>query len=219
MIERFLASAALAASCLLLSPAARADDGAFELGARTGFTFPIGNAAGGDSNGAGLVALSDLFSGLIPLWLDAGYRFTPHIYLGAYFQYGHGLTRNCNPGYNCSGHDLMFGIDGRYHFLPRERVDPWVGVGVGYEVLSISVSGPGLSQDASFKGIEMLRLQGGLDFNITDAFHGGPFLAFSLGKYSSESTSGTLGGGSGDVVNKTFHELFTIGVRGAFAIQ
>jgi hypothetical protein len=171
-------------------------------------------------------ALSELFIGFIPLWLDAGYRINPHLYLGAYFQYGVGLPKNCVV-VSCSGQDLRFGIDGRYHFLPQEQMDPWVGVGFGYEILGISGTGPGWSlggigfpQNTTLKGFELLRLQGGLDFKIAEAFHAGPFLAFSLfGRYSSEGTSSTPGSGSGGVVNEAFQGLFTVGVRGTFAIR
>ena len=51
-----------------------------EVGFRSGYSLPFGNLSAYEGMGA-------LFDGVVPIWVDAGYR-TPHLYVGAFFQYG-----------------------------------------------------------------------------------------------------------------------------------
>jgi len=76
--------AALTAS-LSFAGASHADETGVEIGVRTGYAIPLGNAAG-DAD------LDQLYSGIIPLWFDLGYRLTPNVMIGGYFQYGFGLV-------------------------------------------------------------------------------------------------------------------------------
>jgi hypothetical protein len=121
---------------------------------------------------------------------------------------------------------IRFGIQGQYHLSPAEKLDPWFGVGFGYELATMSVSGSvmgtSIDSSATYKGFEFLNLQGGADFKVSPAIGIGPFLSFSLGQYGSASTSGNAGGqsmsDSGDIDNTAIHEWFTFGVRGAFTL-
>jgi len=179
-------------------------DKRIRLGLRLGYAFAMGSAQDG-------VKMSDGLSGQIPIWIDAGYMVTPNILLGLYGQYGFIQRKNCD---ECSGHDVRFGIQGQYHLAPAASLDPWLGVGVGYEILSASQTVEGVSISGSTKGFEFLNLQGGADFNVADALAVGPFVSFSLGQYSSFS-SGDL---SGDIDKKAMHEWLTIGVKGSFGL-
>jgi hypothetical protein len=71
------------------------------------------------------------------------------------------------------------------------------------------------------KGFEFINLHGGLDFNLSPGFGLGPFLSFSVGQYSSTSTSCSgsctgLTAESGDVADKAVHQWLLLGVRGTF---
>lgn len=81
-----------------------------------------------------------------------------------------------------------------------------------------SASAGGQSADSSLKGFEFLNLQGGADFKLASAFSVGPFLSFSLGKFSTAST--TVGGveTSGDITKTAMHEWLTIGAKGTFGL-
>src|SRR5271166_5574610 len=197
---------------------ARAEGGsgsAVQLGLRTGYALPLGDAAGGGNS-----SLGNIVTGMIPIWLDAGYRLNPNIYIGADFAYGITFINNdktgCGmPGASCSSNDLMFGIDAHYHFMPDAQFDPWAGVGVGYEILSLS-EGPA---SANFNGFQFLNLQGGADYKVTPQLGVGPFLMFSLGQYSSCSeSSGGMSAGSCTIPQQAMHEWLTIGVRGTYDI-
>jgi hypothetical protein len=98
--------------------------------------------------------------------------------------------------------------------MPAGSVDPWLGLGVGYEIFGASLTTQGRTISTDTKGFEFLNLQGGADFKVADAVAVGPFLSFSLGQYSSVSS----GDASGDITNKAIHEWLTIGVKGTFGL-
>ena len=179
-------------------------DKKIRLGLRLGYAFAMGSSQEGTK-------MSDGTSGQVPIWIDAGYMVTPNIMLGLYGQYGFVLLKDCN---DCSAHDLRFGIQGQYHLAPAASMDPWLGLGVGYEILSTSQTAQGITVSGDVKGFEFLNLQGGADFKVADALTVGPFLSFSLGQYSSISS----GGLSADIDKTALHEWLTVGVKGTFGL-
>lgn len=210
-----------------------AEAGGFELGARLGYGIPMGKAVDATDG-----ELSKTIKGMVPLQLDVGYRVIPNLTLGGYVMYGFGLlgdeiSSSCDQSkalgidVSCGVSDLRLGIQGQFHIMPTQDVDPWVGVGLGYEWLSFSseVSSGGRSQEVTLKakGMEFLSLQGGADFNVAPGLGLGPFLSFSLGQYSStsDSCSGECAGftnESEDIANKALHQWLLLGVRGTFVI-
>lgn len=188
------------------APAAAAEEG-FEVGARLGYGIAMGDAAEG-------LEMGDFVSGQIPLWLDVGYRIMPALMVGGYLQYGFGILGGdvsdaCDAtGADCSASVVRLGAQGQYHFMPWEAVDPWVGLGIGYEWASQSIG------DASFgaRGFEFLNLQGGADFAVADGLAVGPFLSFSLGQYSTSWVEDE----SSDIEETAMHQWLTFGVRGTF---
>lgn len=205
------------------------------LGLRLGYSIPMGKEGAIVQPGTTNTSsdnLSDDFKGRIPIWIDAGYRINPQLYVGAFFQYGF-LSVNtdkntaCTQGIDCSAHDIQVGANLHYHILPDSSFDPWVGAGLGYEWISLSAKGtvivPGfgsLTADESIlvKGFQFLNLQAGGDFKATPDFGVGPFISLSIGQYSSYSMTDntTSQSTSGDLQNKGMHEWLTFGVRGQF---
>jgi hypothetical protein len=217
----------------VLGTASRARAEGFELGARLGYGIPMGEVADdGD--------LSDGISGMIPLQLDLGYRVLPELMIGGYVMYGFGFTGDtisdsCDrlddiPGVtaSCSTHDLRLGIQAQYHFLPQEKLDPWLGLGVGYEWLTFGtdIAGGGSESDVSFtaRGFEFLNLQGGLDFEVADSLALGPFLSFSIAQYGERSSSCSgnacmdFDSTSEDIDDKALHQWLLLGIRGTFVL-
>lgn len=217
---------AVASFCLVTSTAlAQESASGLAIGLRTGYALPAGKIGGFSDRTEGM-DLADGVSGMIPLWLDVGYRLNPNIYLGAFFQYGFGIINedtnpNCN---NCSVHDLAFGLDASYRFLPGSPFNPWAGVAVGYENLGLKTSAQVLGQtftsDSNVKGFQFLTLQFGGDFMASPTLAVGPYINFSIGQYDRWSGTQTgLGGStstSGDISNAKTHEWLTLGVRGQF---
>jgi hypothetical protein len=206
----------------LLAARAQAEDTGFEAGLRVGYGIPLGSVA---ENGD----LSDAVGGQVPLILDVGYRVIPNLFLGLYAQYGFAWVGDtfdeaCDlPGASCSAHDIRLGIEAHYHFKPREKLDPWIGLGVGYEWLNIGAEANDLELSMTMHGFEFLNLQAGLDIRAADNFYVGPFLAFTMGQFSATSVEcddafcGAGFAADGDIENKALHEWLLIGVRGAYA--
>ena len=87
--------------------------------------------------------MSDVDSYTIPLQLDAGVRLGGRWFIGAYFSYGFGGSTSdtlCPTG-DCSANTLRFGGQVHWHPLGNVGLDPWVGIGSGYEKVSISSYG------------------------------------------------------------------------------
>lgn len=184
--------------------------GKFVLGLRLGYGIPMGDATKDNP-------LSDGTSGQIPIWLDVGYMVTRNIMVGAYGQYGIAFVKDCPTGFSCSGSDIRIGLQGQYHISPAEKIDPWLGVGIGYEIASLKATAGSQEVSSTLKGMEYLNLQGGADFKVSPAFGIGPFLSFSLGQYGSATTKiPGLPDQSGDIPETAMHEWLTLGVRGAF---
>ncbi len=208
---------------LAVQPARAADfTPGFGASLRLAYGIPMGGVAN-EANGD----LSNFLSGSLPIQLDLGYRFTPNLSVAAYGQYAIGFAGNANvsglgdlcsiSGVSCSGHDWRVGAEAVWHFMPGQQLDPWAGIGTGYEWMSFSAEGGGEKADVTFHGWEFFNVQLGADYQVAPSFGIGPFVQFSLGQYSSGNATSTTGGSSsGDITNKTTHEWLQIGVRGTF---
>jgi len=199
------------------SPAASPDPNAphFEAAVRAGFGVPLGEAFG--SGGTLSNKMSDYASYSIPIWVDVGVRLWGSLFLGGYFSYGFGGSTDastCGSGFSCSPSTLRFGGQVHWHPLGSASVDPWVGLGSGYEKLSIGVSGGSTSGTFEFSGWEWVTAQLGLDFALGSVFRIGPWVSFSIGQYGSGTIAGSGGGSqSGPIDNKGTHEWLMGGVR------
>jgi outer membrane protein W len=181
--------------------------GKIKLGLRLGYSIPMGDASKDNK-------LSDAVSGVIPIWLDLGYMVTPNIMVGLYGMYGITMLNSdikdaCD---DCSASQMRFGLQGQYHISPGESLDPWVGLGIGYEIMNFKAPNPlgSGTVESDFKGFEFLNIQGGADFKVADSFAVGPFLSFSLGQYSKA--------GDQDIEETAMHQWFTLGVKGTLGL-
>ncbi|QSQ21471.1 outer membrane beta-barrel protein [Pyxidicoccus parkwayensis] len=204
---------------------AKSSDGAgFALGLRAGYGLPFGKAAGGGDSDSG--KLSDFVSGVVPLQLDAGYFINSNVYVGANFQYGLGfLKEDCPEGASCSLSQMRLGLNVAYHFMPGQKLRPWLGLGVGYEMLDTSISATQLGISAkvkqSVRGLEFAAFQGGFDYKLNDSFSVGPFLTATVGQYSTVSSKIEVDGVDGvdpvddsqDIEEKAIHTWLQGGVR------
>ena len=229
-VGRRIAACAVAAG--LMSPgtasAANPVGPGVEIGARIGYGWSAGQL-GAPPNGTDN-DVGDFVSGQVPLWLDAGYRFTDLFYLGGFFQYGFGTVNNDQQNYcrnanvDCSASDIRLGVMGRLQLPPILVAEPWLGLGVGYEwgAFSLHQSILGNSDtDSSWSGFEFANLQAGADFRIAQKVSLGPFVSVSFGQFQNTKTSTTPAGGATtttdqDLTKKSLHEWIMFGARFAF---
>jgi outer membrane protein W len=184
--------------------------GKLYLGLRLGFGIPMGKTTGD--------ATAIEFSNKFPIWLDLGYRITPNILVALYGQFAP-ATLKCPEGFFCSGASVMrFGVQAQYGFAPEATIAPWVGLGVGYEIANAKVTRGGIETKFGLKGVEFMNLQVGADYMASKAVGIGPFLSFSVGRYSSGSSESEGISSSGGVEKKEFHEWLVLGLRGAFSL-
>jgi hypothetical protein len=191
----------------------------FQIALRTGAEIPAGDvsAAQGDS-------MSNAFSVQIPFLLEIGVKVHPMIFLGAYGGPSIGGTssvfsgaQSCSSSRSCIGTDWRVGLEVQVHFRPAERLNPWVGYGIGYEAASVTASGGGMPEgNESFSGLELARIAAGLDFRLSKLFGVGPFAEVDFGSYSHEHVQTVSPPATSDqsIPNTALHEWISVGVRG-----
>jgi hypothetical protein len=210
--------------------------GRVHLALRTGYGLPLGKYAEvrtlATFRDEDVNALGDDTYGVIPIWLDVGYRLHPRLLLGAYFMYGVVLPKTasasdplgggCPEGFDCTAAGVRFGLQGQYSFAPGATINPWVGLALGYEWIQSELSGEvfGAALDAAttHSGPDLLQLQAGADFRIGSGLSLGPFAAASAMQYTSCSL--TLAGdeSSCELNDGGWHGWLVLGARGALEL-
>lgn len=190
----------------------------FLVSARTGFSLPLGSVAGGASE----KPLDQLVLGQIPLQVDLGGRMG-NLFVGGYAAMAANLLASkydCNPLARCSSSSISFGLQIHYHLAPERPLNPWFGVGVGYELLQVRredrVNDANYSQSV-VHGPQLLKLMGGAEFRASSKFGVGPFAEISLGEYWNESSrlkTNQMDVATSDaLVGKALHAWIGLGVR------
>jgi Outer membrane protein beta-barrel domain len=157
---------------------------------RGGYALPFGDAKN--------VAHSDVVQHSFPIGIEAGYFFNPHLYVGVYGLYGFATNGNASsdcsdPNNTCSANQIRFGGTVHWHFTPHPNLSPWVGVGLGYDVVNITAtdsSGTDVSS-GSIHGFEA-SLLAGLDYKPLRYLGVGPFVELSMGHYAGADTATSL---------------------------
>jgi hypothetical protein len=193
----------------------------FQMAVRTGLSFPLGDISGEKGDG-----MSHDFATQIPLLVELGAKVHPMIFLGAYTGLSLGGTssafsdaQGCGKGgRSCLASTLRIGFEVQIHFQPAERVNPWIGYGIGFESASASANGGGaVEASESFTGFELARFAGGIDFRLSRIFGIGPFAELPFGTYSHAHVLGADGTtADSPITNTALHVWPTIGVRGVF---
>lgn len=156
------------------------------LGARVGYGAPFGRLT------AGGVEVRDVVDWKVPIWLEVGYRFGGHLRGELFFELAPGSVAEeyCTPEVSCSVTGARFGIALQLHLLPGKRFDPWVGVGVGIEVLNAQLSdaeplAPAGRHDLTYTGYELPLVEVGIDVAVSQRFDIGPYVSASFGQFTS----------------------------------
>ncbi|MGC3997026.1 MAG: hypothetical protein QM767_05680 [Anaeromyxobacter sp.] len=191
------------------------------LGARFGYGWP-----GGDISDEGDPRLGDLVDHKLPIWLELGYRFNPAVRGGVFIELAPTTVSDvyCPPGQSCDAFDWRFGVDLQLHLRPGAPVDPWVGVGLGVEVLQADTTlvdplGNPFFGEVTYTAFELPMLEGGLDLALGRWFTLGPFVSWSLGTYTSVEARGA-GFTTTDVAihDRALHQWLELGIKGTFSL-
>jgi outer membrane protein W len=229
-MTRQVVAFSLAAATLLIAGTSSAQrpvptSHAIQLGLHLGYGVPFGKT-GRTASDLTDDDVSASIKGQIPIGLDVGYLATPNFYIGVTLQYGFGLVGSAGnglcdqSGVTCSTSDTSLGVGAQYHLSPTASFDPWIGLGLAYEWLDLSITAEGPTSSATGSGLQYVILQVGGDISVAQNIAAGPFVSFSAGQYSGVSQQLAGGAtGSQDITNKSFHEWLLFGVRGIYNIR
>ena len=190
----------------------------FQLALRTGVSIPFGKYA--DSSAANM---SDFVSPQVPLLVDIGGKVGRHVFIGGYLGLGFGGAAGTTSGVcdrtnaSCAAVSLRLGPEVLFFFMPDQKVDPWVGYGIGWESTALASSTDRLDSAMGFAGVEFAHLMGGVDFRLSRIFGIGPFVDFALGSYSRYSFQTDPGpDDDGSIDDTALHGWLTVGARFVF---
>jgi hypothetical protein len=172
-------------------------------------------SAGGDAQRG--VPMKDFTSAMGGLGLEAGVRLDEHVVLGAYLDFAGGspgpeLEAECAfNGVTCSTGDVKLGLLGRYAFTPSSWHTPWVGLGIGMDVLMALPDDPELD-GPSYGGFEPLRVSAGWDYRGNGTLGVGLFAIASWSRYADVDSDGN--GDYETLQDRRAHTWLQVGVRG-----
>ena len=173
---------------------------------RTGWGIPQGQLFEGFD-------LATASVGIVPVWLDLGYRFTDNLEVGIYAQYAFSIVRHCTGDLPCNASDVRFGFQVHWYFRVHDTIDPWVGIGAGFEIYDEDVAG----MTRRFGGYEFVNLQLGVDFSLGHHFGLGPFASWSLGKFTGVQRGPTDSRlHDFDILERGLHSWLVLGLRLSF---
>jgi len=206
------------------------------LGLRTGFGLPLGRYAAvrtvASFRNTDVNALADDTYGAIPIWLDVGYRWSARWMFGAYAMAGLVLPKTaatgdplgggCPEGLDCSAFGVRLGLQAQYRFAPGDSLDPWLGLGLGYEWIWSDLEGEvfNIPVDASndYAGPDLAHVQGGLDIRVSDGATLGPFLSLSAMRYTSCTATDSDNALDCELNEQSWHGWLVLGVRGTLEL-
>lgn len=154
---------------------------ALEVGVATGHT------QGGGKLGGNIGNLEDVSGPGEAVELAIGYRILPELSVGAYgtfSKYWHGDSV-------ASSTDVLGatgGIQAAWHVRPDRSIDPWVSLGTGWKGLWLN---PSSGKVTSLQGLELARLQVGVDYRLTRDIAIAPVIGGSVNTFISQDSAMT----------------------------
>jgi hypothetical protein len=135
---------------------------ALEIAVGAGYTQGVGGAGGAGS-------VEDVTGPGGGIELQVGVRWSPRFSIGMYgtlarFRHGDAIAEGSR------AHSATAGVQAVWHSRESRSLDPWISVGIGWRGLWLA---PKDAMASSVHGVELVRLQVGIDYRIA------PWLAIS----------------------------------------
>lgn len=181
------------------------------LGLGTGLVKPTGSIGGTDK-------MSDAVSVMIPVELQAGWKFADQLTLAAFLQMDFGVVGgafkdNCDAGgADCLVSQARVGAQARWNFLPKERLDPWVGLGFARETFAMERTSTSSGTTSNLTGFAVDAMAGA-DYSIAGGLTISPWLGVSFGKYTRMADVAAIDPQWTTITDQKIHALVTAGVR------
>jgi hypothetical protein len=157
--------------------------------------------------------LADLVPDKVPVRLAVAYRFTGRFRAGLFFEIAPARvdSSSCVDG-SCDASSVRIGISAEVHLAPGARLDPWLGLGAGAEVLEAEGRDPllGVRSDLSYTGFELPFVEAGLDIALRRDVTVGPFVSAAFGQYTRATSSA---GDDAQIAHRASHGWLQAGAR------
>jgi hypothetical protein len=183
------------------------------FGVRAGLALPYGDVAQGGPR------VEDLVERKIPLGLELGYRFNGRIWGELFFDLAPATAASdlCAPGIECSASDFRIGLAFLLRMAPRAFLDPWLGAGVGVEVLNVegrNAAAGGVPYEWSWFGFELPFVEAGLDLAVTSRFTLGPWVSATIARFTSDSARASGSDtATGSIADRARHGWYSGGIK------
>jgi hypothetical protein len=158
-------------------------DRTFEIAVGTGY------AQGGGKLGGTLGNLEDIAGPGAAVEVDVGYRIIPQLTVGVYGT----LAKSQHGDLIDSSTDVLgatAGVQAAWHFRPQVSIDPWVSLGGGWRALWLD---PAAGKVTSLQGLDVARLQLGVDYRVTKEIAIAPVIGGSVSLFVSQDSPMTTG--------------------------
>lgn len=137
----------------------------------------------GHVDGAATASMHDVVPALVPVVADVGVRLTDSLYVGGFAQYAFGLVSKCPQYHECTAGQARLGLQVAWTFQPDAAMQPWLGVGAGYDLFTLTEIYSIYRMDGGARGFEYFNVQGGFDYKVGRDGRIGPFFSIALGSY------------------------------------
>jgi len=179
---------------------------AVELTIGTGYAQGFGDVASGQPK------LTDLAQAGGAVQTSVGYRVIPQLTLGVYGS-GAMFSRADQVDSTTNVYSASAGIESDWHFLPSShQLDPWVSLSSGWRGYWVHNN----QAETSLQGLQIARLQLGLDYRIDNAIAISPIIGADLSTFLSERTP--TSGGFTNISNPNVDTFLFAGLQGRFDI-
>jgi hypothetical protein len=163
--------------------------------------------------GRGTAAVDELTEDGGGAELSIGYRMTPNLALAVYGTLsGYDVGTKAQPSTDLAI-GATLGVKADWHFRPHMTIDPWVSIGAGWRGLWL---GNDNETERALHGIELTRVQVGVDYRISPTFALAPYMGASAAMFIAEDTMAT--NGYEEISNNELNWSFTAGLLGRFDI-
>lgn len=168
--------------------------------------------AGAVGSAAADVPVTDVVPVQLPIQLDVLGRQGPWA-IGAYGSAGLGHPGRCGGGASCSAWAARVGVQGTWSPATVRGLAPWVGVATGYEWVSAERTRGG-TVTTRYRGLELVAVQGGLEWPVWSHLALGPYALVSVGRYARYAVDTGQERASIRIPDPALHAWFQVGVRG-----
>jgi len=178
---------------------------ALELGLGIGYSQPTGDVASGSPT------LGDIAGPGASVELSIGWRINPNFLVGAYGT-GAWFSTGDNAGSALNSWSTTAGVQGNYHILPGNDLDPWIGLGAGWR--GYWVNRPE-GRDARH-GVDLARLQIGVDIPVVTGVSISPFAGATASLFLTQQLAQETS--FSNISSPNVNVFFTAGVMGRFDV-